>query len=60
VQGTRTRSKGGERMRDYELVEAIEKVVATDGEKMTDGECLDQIIELVNEYKSFNFESEGA
>ncbi len=26
---------------------------------MTDGECLDQVIELVNEYKSFNFEIEG-
>ncbi len=47
-------------MRDYELIEAIEKVVATDGEEMTDGECLDQVIELVNEYKSFNFESKGA
>jgi hypothetical protein len=47
-------------MRDYELIEAIEKVVATDGEEMTDGECLDQVIELVNEYKSFNFDSKGA
>jgi hypothetical protein len=47
-------------VRDYELIEAIEKVVATDGEEMTDGECLDQVIELVNEYKSFNFEIEGA
>jgi len=54
VQGTRTRSKGGECMRDYELIEAIEKVVATDGEELTDGECLDKIIELVEEYKSFN------
>jgi hypothetical protein len=42
-------------MRDYELVEAIEKAVATNGEDMTDGECLDRIIELVNEYKSFNY-----
>ena len=41
-------------MRDYELVEAIEKVVATHGEVLTDGECLDKIIELVEEYKSFN------
>lgn len=41
-------------MRDYELVEAIEKAVATDGEVLTDGECLDKIIELVEEYKSFN------
>jgi hypothetical protein len=47
-------------VRDYELIEAIEKVVATDGEEMTDGECLDQVIELVNEYKSFNFDSKGA
>jgi hypothetical protein len=47
-------------MRDYELIEAIEKVVATNGEDMTDGECLDQVIELVNEYKSYNFEDEGA
>jgi hypothetical protein len=46
-------------MRDYELIEAIEKVVATDGEEMTDGECLDRVIELVNEYKSYNFESKG-
>ena len=46
-------------MRDYELIEAIEKVIATNGEEMTDGECLDQVIELVNEYKSFNFEIEG-
>jgi hypothetical protein len=30
-------------MRDYELIEAIEKVVATDGEEMTDGECLDKV-----------------
>ncbi len=47
-------------MRDYELIEAIEKIVATDGQVFLDGECLDQIIELVNEYKSFNFESKGA
>lgn len=46
-------------MRDYELIEAIEKVVATDGEEMTDGECLDRVIELVNEYKSFNFAGKG-
>ena len=46
--------EGGGTMRDYELVEAIEKVVATHGEVLTDGECLDKIIELVEEYKSFN------
>ena len=46
-------------MRDYELIDAIEKVVATNGENMTDGECLDQIIELVDEYKSYNFENKG-
>jgi hypothetical protein len=46
-------------MRDYELIHAIEQVVATDGEEMTDGECLDEIIKLVIEYKSFNFTAKG-
>ena len=46
-------------MRDYELVHAIEQVIATDGEEMTDGECLDAIIELVIQYKMFNFTAKG-
>ena len=45
-------------MRDYELINAIKGVVDTDGETLTDGECLDKIIELVEQYESFNFDSE--
>ena len=47
-------------MRDYELINAIKSVVDTDGEVLTDGECLDRIIELVQEYEAFNFIGEGA
>lgn len=47
-------------MRDYELINAIKNVVDTDGEVLTDGECLDRIIDLVKEYESFNFVGEGA
>ncbi len=46
-------------MRDYELVHAIEQVIATDGEAMTDGECLDEISKLLIEYKMFNFTAIG-
>jgi hypothetical protein len=46
-------------MRDYELIHAIEKVIATDGEEMTDGECLDEIVKLLIEYKMFNFTALG-
>jgi hypothetical protein len=52
-------------MKDYELINSIKSlinsiksVVETDGEKITDGECLDRIIELVEEYVAFNFDSE--
>lgn len=45
-------------MRDYELINAIKGVVDTDGELLTDGECLDKIIDLVKEYEDFNFDGE--
>lgn len=41
---------------DLNLIEAIEKIIATDGEKMTDGECLDEISQLINKYKTLNLE----
>lgn len=46
-------------MRDYELIHAMEAVIATDGEEMTDGECLDEIQELITQYKMFNFTAKG-
>lgn len=46
-------------MRDYELIHGIEAIVAIDGEEMTDGECLDEILKLVVEYKAYNFTAKG-
>jgi hypothetical protein len=46
-------------MRDYELVHAIEAVIAMDGENATDGECIDEISKLLIEYKSYNFTAKG-
>lgn len=46
-------------MRDYELVHAIESLIATDGDLLTDGEILDEIVKLLIEYKMFNFTAIG-
>lgn len=46
-------------MRDYELVHAIEQVIGRDGDELTDGECLDEIVKLLIEYKMFNFTAIG-
>jgi hypothetical protein len=46
-------------VRDYELVHAIEAVIAMDGEEATDGECIDEISKLLIEYKAYNFTAKG-
>jgi hypothetical protein len=46
-------------MRDYELVHAIEEVISTDGDELTDGEAIDEIVKLLIEYKSYNFTAKG-
>jgi hypothetical protein len=46
-------------MRDYELVHAIEQVISTDGDLLTDGEVIDEIVKLLIEYKMFNFTAIG-
>ena len=37
------------KMTDRQILEQIGKIISTDGELLTDGECLDLVIELLEE-----------